>query len=119
MEQGECLGVGGTGDVVVVEPVIELKPVKPDVVEKDIPAQLDATDRRTISPMDVSVANMLPSGGVRSMLAKFENKQTISVELGPRLKVKLMNNIQEKQTKTVTLKIYFHYNASCFCLKHS
>ena len=68
VEQGECLGVGGTRDVVVVEPVIELKPVKPDVVEKDIPAQLDATDRRTISPMDVSVANMLPSGGVKSML---------------------------------------------------
>ena len=40
MEQGECLGVGGTWDVVVVEPVIELKPVKPDVVEKNIPAQL-------------------------------------------------------------------------------
>ena len=36
--------VGGTGDVVVVEPVIELKPVKPYVVEKDIPAQLDAND---------------------------------------------------------------------------
>ena len=89
--------VGGTGDVVVVEPVIELKPVKPDVVEKDIPAQLDATDRRTISPMDVSVANMLPSGGVRSMLAKFKNIQTLSVKVGPRPKVKLKNIIHENQ----------------------
>ena len=31
------------------------------------------------------------------MLAKFENKQTISVKLGPRPKVKLKNNIQENQ----------------------
>ena len=32
VEQGECLGVGGTGepDVVVVESVVELKPLKPD-----------------------------------------------------------------------------------------
>ena len=47
--------------------------------------------------MDVSVANMLPSGGVRSMLAKLENKQTILVKVGLRPKVKLKNIIHENQ----------------------